>query len=327
MAGRLTTADAIDPSGLSDELKDYYIGNKEEIHMNMFYDNKWDENFRVIDDVKDKIPLFNMDLDFEVRPQANYKAFAGQDDAFKVGNRWLQTEEMKVDLIIVPQEMARTYAGKYYEKGSNIHDMSFAQFFFSHINSKIVEKMHLEAFYKGVRDNAGTDTVDTMNGQNKLIVDEIAASTITVTATGAITAANVIAKLELLCDAADSNPKYASIQKQMTVNNQIFNWYWKARRETFKDIVNTYEGKISQINELPMEGYNVTLVREHGLGVSQRVCITNKSNKVLGFDSMNDWNNIILQPFERVIKVLIDFKAGFNFATFFDGSVTVNDQT
>lgn len=324
--GRLNTTDAFDPSGLAAELQNYYNGNKDEIHTNMFYNDMWQERFRVIDDVKDRIPLINHDIALEVQPQVDYTSYDKQDNVFKAESRWLQTEEMKVDLTIVPREMARTYYAKYYNSGTDNYDLSFAEFFFEYLNAKIVEQMHLKAFYLGVRNNAGTTTVDTMNGVNKLIADEVAALNLTETATGVITAANVIDSIETLCDAATGVAAWATKQKEVVVNNQIFNWYWKKRRELYKDIVSSYGGSISNINELPIEGYNCTLVREFGLGTSQRVHVTPKENKVLGFDALSDWNNIILQPFERTIKVMIDFKCGFNFAYMFNGSVIVNDQ-
>jgi hypothetical protein len=166
-----------------------------------------------------------------------------------------------------------------------------------------------------------------MNGVNKLVLDELASTNLTATATGAITFANVLEKIELLADAASSVAAYATMEKEVVVNNQIFNWYWKARRAAYPNLVNVYEGSISNINELAIEGYNAKLVREHGLGTSQRIVVTPKDNKVLGFDALSDWNNIVLQPFERTIKVMIDFKCGFNFAYMYNGSIVVNDQT
>lgn len=323
---RLATADAIDVSSLSAELADYHTSNKHEIFMNMFHSDKWQDRFRVIDDVKDKMPLFNMDIDLELRPQADYTAFAAQNDVFKIENRWLQTEEIKLDLQIVPRELARSYFAYAYKQGTDNFDMGIAEFFFIYLQEKIQEKMHLDAFYKGVRNNAGTTTVDTMDGALKKVADEITATTLTPVATGIVTAANIVDSVEAVCDASEAFAPWASVEKELVLSPTMFNWYWQKRRDLYPNLIQTYGGNIKYIDRLPVEGYNVEIVKEHGLIGSQRMICTPRNNKVLGTDALSDLNNIIFQEFNRTLKVMLDFKFGFNFAYTYGGSLIVNDQ-
>jgi hypothetical protein len=324
--GRLATTDAIDVSNLASELADYYQGNRHMVNMNLFYADKWRERFTVMDDVADRIPLINTDIDLELRPQADYTDFSAQNDAFKIENRYLQTEEIKLDLLIVPRELKRSYFSYAYQKGTNNFDMGFVEFFFMYLTEKIQEKMHLKAFYQGVRDNAGTTTVDTMDGMLKVIADEITATTLTPVATGVVTASNIVDSVEAVCDASEAFPAWADRQKEVLVSTTLFNWYWQKRRELYPNLVQTYAGNISGINRLPIEGFNAVLVKEPGLGSSQRIISTPKENKVLGFDSLSDWNNMDFEKFNRTLKVMVDFKCGFNFNYTYGGSLIVNDQ-
>lgn len=323
---RINTTDAIDVSALASELADYHTSNKADIYMNMFMSDKWQERFRVVDDVKDKMPLFNMDIDLEVVPMTDYTAFNAQNDVFKVENRWLQTEEMKVDLLIVPRELARSYFAYAYKKGTDNFDMPIAEYFFIYLEEKIQEVLHLKAFYKGVRNNAGSTTTDAMDGMLKKVADAITATTLTPVATGVVTSSNIVDSIEAVADASENFAPWAHAEKQITVSPTLFNWYWKKRRADYGNIVNSYGGEIRSIDKLPIEGYNATLIKEHGLIGSQRIVSTPKENKVLGFDALSDFNNMDFQKFNRTLKVMVDLKAGFNFAYTYGGSLIVNDQ-
>jgi len=103
--------------------------------------------------------------------------------------------------------------------------------------------------------------------------------------------------------------------------------YWKKRRELYPNLIQTYGGNISRINRLPIEGYNVTLVREIGKGTSQRIILTPHNNMAWYFDSESDMNKFEIQKFDRGLKVMMDFKAGFGFKRALDGLLIVNDQT
>jgi hypothetical protein len=321
-------AQAIDFSNLNSVLGAYYRDHKELLFTEMFYSDKWQERFNLIDGVTDEKPLVNMLVDFHILPGHDKTTWSPQNNAVAFGAQILKVRDCKVDLVIVPSELHKTWLGKYKKKGSDVFDLPFEQYIILSILKKIQEKMHLLAFYKGVYNAGGTTTADVMNGFNKLITDLIAATTITATATGAITSGNVISKLELLCDEID--PAYEDMGNwEMTVNPEIFNWYWKARRTAYGvgNLSDLYSGDMRKKDRLDIEGYNVTLVKEHGLGTSQRICLTPRENKLLGFDSETDLNNMLFQQFERTLKILIDFKFGAQFMLAKDGYLIVNDQS
>lgn len=323
MQGALFTA--LDVTALNAALGAYYRDNQEIFWDEVFYNSMMAERFRPIDGVTDEKPVLYSEVDFEVLPGHDKTSTSYQADAVKFGAQLLKTHEAKVDLLFYPAELHRTWLGKYKQKGSDPFDMPFEAYIMNAISEKIQEKLYLNAAYAGVYNAAGTTTAAVTNGFLKKIADLVTATTITPVTTGAVTAANVITSVEAVCDAIEA--KFSTIPKwELKVNNTIFNWYWKKRRELYPNLIQPYGGNIALINELPIEGYNVTLKREVGMGASQRMIATPHDNMAWLFDSENDINNFEVQRFDRSLKVLIDLKVGFGFIRALDGFLVVNDQ-
>lgn len=320
-------AQAVDFSNLNAVLGAYYRDNKELLFEQLFYSDRWQERFNTVDGVSDEKPLVNMLVDFEILPGNDKTNWSPQDNAIAFGAQILKVRDCKVDLKIIPAELHKTWLGKYKKKGTDVFDLPFETFIFMHIFAKIQEKMHKNAFYKGVYNAAGTTTVATMTGFLKLVTDLVTATTITPVVTGAITYANVIDKIELMCDQIDDAYEDED-DIELVVSKTIFNWYWKKRRELYGvgNLSDVYRGDLTKTDRLPIEGYNVTLVKEVGVGTSQRMILTPKKNRILGFDSENDLNNIEIQREKRWLNILIDFKFGAQFMLAKNGYLIVNDQ-
>lgn len=326
VSGALFTSVKLDD--LNTALGEYCRENKDILISELVSDPRLEERFEVMDDIKDEMPLPSMTLlDDFVKP-GDPLNFTPTADAITYGARILKVRDCKVDLEIIPAQYEKTYLGKYKKQGSNLTDIPFEQYLFQQVILKARRAMHLLAIYKGVYNAAGVTTASTMTGYLKLIADEITALKISPIVTGAITDANVIAKLLLVYDGLGDEYKEEGVQ--MKVNSTIFDWVYRK----FNPITNTSlvatsnlaDAEAQRVNYLTLPGANAILVRESGLGASQRVIATPKQNMVFGCDSLSDSANIETQRFDRKIKVMIDWKAGVNFKEIHSKALAVNDQ-
>lgn len=323
MQGALFTA--LDVTALNAALGAYYRDNQEIFWDEVFYNGMLPQRFRPIDGVTDEKPVVYSEIDFELMPGLDKTNWNPQAGAIAFGAQVLKTRDIKVDLMIYPAELHKTWLGKYKQRGSDPFDLPFEAYIMNAIAAKAQEKLYMDASYAGVYNAVGTTTADVTNGFLKLVADLITATTITPVTTGAVTAANVVTSVEAVCDAVEAKFRTQG-GWELKVSDTIFNWYWKKRRELYPNLIQSYSGNIGLINSLPIEGYNVTLVREIALGSSQRMIATPHDNMGYLFDSESDMQNMEIQKFNRGLKILMDFKAGFGFVRALDGYLVVNDQ-
>lgn len=274
----------------------------------------------VWDDVKDEVPLPNLSVTDLIKP-ANATAFSPTSNALKFGARMLKARAWKVDLQIVPQDLVRSWLGKYSGKGSDPHAMPLEQYIWEYVQQKIQENLRLQSLFKGVYNGAGTTPVDVMDGILKIVADEITATNITPVATGAVSSANVIEKIEATYDALGE--AYKSSETQALVSPTLFDWYVRQYRATYGGN-NDYTGMAN--GSVRLDGTMCTVKREPGLGTSQRIIVCTPDNITYGVDSFSDANTIKTQEFDRTIKVLIDAKSGVQFKEIGANALAVNDQ-
>jgi hypothetical protein len=309
---------SIDISALATALGAYHREHRDELVTEMLLDEAFTDDLEVLDDVTDELPLPNLSLTDLTKP-ANPTTFSPTANALKFGARVLKVRGIKVDLQLIPQVLEKTWLGKM-KKANDPWDMPFEAFIMKYINSKITEELRLKSIYAGVYNAAGTTPAANMDGYLKLISDAITATTIAPIVTGAITATNVVDKLELVYDGLGE--AYKGKPTIMKITPQIFDWYNRKYRVDFGGNTD-YKGM--QSLKRPLDGTMCTLVREPGLGASQRVICSPKENFIYGVDSANGYS-LDAQKFDRTLKILIDFKAGVEFAQIHSRALAVNDQ-
>jgi hypothetical protein len=311
-------ASSIDISALATALGAYHREHRDELVAEILLDEDFTSDMEVMDDITDELPLPSLALDDLIKP-ANATTFAPTANAIDFNARTLKVRGVKVDLQLIPSVLEKTWLGKM-KKANDPLDMPFEAFIMNYINSKIKENLRLKAIYKGVYNAAGVTPADTMDGYLKLIADAITATTIAPIVTGAITSANVVDKLELVYDGLGD--AYKGVPTIMKVNSQIFDWY---NRKYRLDFGGNQDYKGMQRLRRPLDGTLCELVREPGLGTSQRTICSVKENFVYGVDSANGYT-LDVQKFDRTLKILIDFKAGVNFKEIHARALAVNDQ-
>ncbi len=325
----LAMASAVNLDDLNTTLGDYCRENKDILISELVNDPRLADRFEVMDDIKDEMPLPNMTISDDFVKPGDAENFTPTSDVIKYNARILKVRDCKVDLLIVPAHYEKTFLGKYKKQGSNKTDIPFEQFLFQQIILKARRAMHLLAIYKGVYNASGTTTASTMNGFLKIISNEITAGKITPVVTGALTSTNVIDKLLLTYDALGEEYKDEGVQ--MKVNSTMFDWVYRKfnpiTNPTLVATQNLADAEASKVNYLTLPGANCILVRETGLGTSQRVITSRKDNLVFGCDSLGEDANIETQRFNRTIKIMIDWKAGVEFKEIHSKALAVNDQS
>lgn len=309
---------SIDITALAAALGAYHREHRDELVTEILLDDDFTQDMDVMDDVTDEVPLPSLALADLIKP-ADPTTFTPTANALKFGARTLKARAIKVDLLLIPQVLEKTWLGKLKSTKDPV-DMPFEAFIMSYINSKIKENLRLQAIYRGVYNAAGTTPITTMDGFLKLIADEITATNIAPIVTGAITSANVVDKLEATYDGLGE--AYKGVPTVMKVNPQIFDWY---NRKYRADFGSNQDYKGMKTMRRPLDGTLCELVREPGLGTSQRVIASPAENFTYGVDTANGYT-MDVQKFDRSLKILIDLKAGVNFKEIHARALAVNDQ-
>jgi len=317
---RSLALNSLDLTALATALGAYHREHRDELASEILLDEDFTADMEVMDDVTDEIPLPDLSLTDIVQPGVN-KDFTPIEGAIKFGARILKVRDCKVDLLLEPWKLEKTWLGKM-KKASDPMDMPFEAFIFDYINSKIKENMRLKAIYRGIYNAAGTGPADTMDGYLNLIADEITATNIAPVVTGVITATNVVDKVEMTYDALGE--AYKNGESIMKCSPTIFSWYVRKYRLDFGGNMD-YAGMPKNRRRVLIDGTNCELVAEPGFGTSQRLVASRADNFVYGVDSASGYN-VDIQKENRKLKVLIDFKAGVNFKQIHARGLAVNDQ-
>jgi hypothetical protein len=323
-------AHAIDLTELNSALGAYCRENKLGIFEQLLFNEDFQQRYQVLDAITDETPLVTTSVKSIIKP-ADPENFNPTDNAIKFLPRLLKVRGFKADVKIVPQLLYNSWLsmGKMAGRADAVR-LELEEFIINHFLGIAKQDVFLTSLYHGVYNPASATPADCMDGFLKLIATEVTANKVSVAnnnmiATGAITPANVIDKLEAIYDKIDIKYKQVS-NLEMKVSEQIFTWYRRAYRAEFGHN-NDYAGMGSELKRtLRLDGANCDVVLEPALGSSQRIICTPKDNMVIGTDLMSDVNQIKTQEFDRTIKFFLDFAMGVQFVRIDDGGFVVNDQ-
>jgi hypothetical protein len=249
----------------------------------------------------------------------------------KYAPRVLKTVKNKKEWTTVPQELEATYLARYRKKGQNASDpldFPFEGFITDIVTKELIQEKEL-AMWQAVAATtpADTDTLDmTFDGWLKIVTAALVAGDITVTATGTLTSANILSKIDLLWGAV--SPAYkTSADMIICMSFANFEMYRIAY-----DATNNVNSSMAPLLGTDYEGipYRLGGSRAHivpfeGMGTSNRVIVTSVDNFVIGIDAKEDdvWNTDVVK---RNIDFWTDFHLGVNFKIVRDGILVVNDQ-
>jgi len=158
------------------------------------------------------------------------------------------------------------------------------------LSEKFLEHLNTSTIYSGIRDGAGDAPEDVCNGWGTIIDAEITLATITAVATGALTNANAVTKVELLTNDASFPIK----MKEMGFI--VYCSYATARKyaQHYRTL-NNINFRPNEVGDYPLDNENAVLRPVSWMGTSGRLIATVKNNLVFGTDT----NQVSVYPTPR----------------------------
>ncbi len=203
----------------------------------------------------------------------NPRPYRTQDD-FSTGpdfsDRTLTAFQSKWDYEFDPENFRNTYLAE-------LPDMPFEQAAVDQVSRTYLDIITRLTLWSGVRNGGGTAAADLCDGWGTIIAAEITATNITPVATGAITTANAVTKVEQV---AESLPLW--LREMGFIIYCSFNVFDKYK--THYRTLNSFGFNRTERGDAVIDGFNGVLRPVAFMGTSQRLAATIPGNLVFGTD-------------------------------------------
>lgn len=265
------------------------------------------QGIMVYKNVKAPIPLPKISAVGGPRP---YRA---QDDTSGNGVAWtdrtLTVRQSKWDMDFDPE----VFRNQYLNDGS---ENPYYQVALQQIAKEYLAAINDSTAYLGQYNAAGTAANDLADGWGTLIAADIGgAAEITVTATGAITSANAVTKVELV---AKSVPVWMRNKGfRVKVSYDVFDKFLSHYRT-----LNGFQYQPNQSGSYKIDGINAILEPASWMGSSQRIIAVTDNNLCMGTDGESVTVHASVR--RNIIEVRPMMPIGFQIADL--AAIVVNDQ-
>lgn len=251
--------------------------------------------------------MTKLSADGEPRP---YRA---QDDynGATFTDRTLTVYQSKYDLQLDSEELRNTYLAV-------LPEMPFEQYVLSQAIDQFMSKLQSDTLYLGVRNAGGNAAVDIVDGWGTILAADIISTDFPaaqVVATGAVTAANAVTKVEEVADACTVMMKKAGFR--ILCSYDVLSKY----RIHYRTL-NGFGFNKNETGQYQLDGMNAVLQPAAFLGTSQRLIATLDNNLVLGTDTDNV--STFATPHLNLMQARIMFPVGCQFRDY--DVMYVNDQ-
>lgn len=232
---------------------------------------------------------------------------------------------LKVDFLLDNiDEIVDGYLNFMYDETKTRAEWPIAKYIIEfHLVPSMIEELNT-ALCRGsyVAPTPGTagNSIDSMDGLQTIIADEITATNLVPIVTGAIASTDAVDKLETFADAID--PKYANKGGVILCSKTVERYYKTDYRASF-GTTNDKDAK----NNTKLDNYNISLVGVEGWGTSHRLLFTPtgaKGNLLYLYDKIFTPKTFQVQQDKRDVVMMADFHSGAGFNTL--DEVFVNDQ-
>lgn len=161
---------------------------------------------------------------------------------------------------------------------ADLPDMPFEDAAVDQVSKTYLDSLIRQTLWLGVRNAAGTGAADLCNGWGTIIASEITATNITPVVTGAVTAANAVTQVELVCD---SMPIWMKEKSYIVYcSHNVFEKYCKHYRA-----LNGFKFDPGVTGDYKLDNKNGVLRPVAFMGSSQRIVATLPNNLVFGTDA------------------------------------------
>jgi hypothetical protein len=232
-------------------------------------------------------------------------------------DKTLTVFQSKMDFGALDPEVYRnTYLAAGEDGQLNSGNILFYQFIAQEIAKQYLAIINDTTVYKGVRNAAGTGALDLIDGLEKLLDVQIAASKITPIATGAITNTNAVDKIETFTKGLPAWLK--SKGARIWVSYDIFEKYRQDYRTRYGFTFDPNKEGLYMI-----DGTKHEIVPRSWMGTSQRLIASPKSEKNVFFGMDSDSCQFHATPELNYIKLRVTFPLGLQIAD--DDAIFCND--
>lgn len=245
-------------------------------------------------------------VDGEPQPYRKQDDFQGATFTDRV----LTAYQAKYDQELDAEDLRNTYLAE-------LPEMPFEQYAMQQGGDAFLDAIMRNVLWSGVRDGAGTDVEDICDGWGTIIAAEITATNITEVATGAITSANAVTKVEIMADAVDVAMK----QKGFRI---LCSYDVLAKYRIHYRTLNGFGFNKNEKGSYQLDGMNAVLTPCAFMGTSQRLVCTYDNNLVFGTDIEQVKN--YPTPHLNLLRNRILFPAGCQIRDIGAEVFKVNDQ-
>lgn len=185
-------------------------------------------------------------------------------------DRVLTAYQAKYDQELDAEDLRNTYLAE-------LPEMPFEQYAMQQGGDQFLDSIMRNTLWLGVRNGAGTAVADICDGWGTIIAAAITAVEITEVATGAISSANAVTKVEQMADAVDVAMKQKGFK--ILCSYDVLEKY-----RTHYRTLNAFGFNKNEKGQYMLDGRNAVLVPCSFMGASQRLICTYDNNLVFGTD-------------------------------------------
>lgn len=252
--------------------------------------------------------------------------FAPADDTLRRYPVIIENHFHKAELAIIPKLDFTHYKGTMMTTKMDPANYPFIAYWLNMASDKIAQQMEFQQIFTGDLDAGGNDAADMYNGLLTQIADDqaLGSPVLTPVNTGALTAANIIDQMRAVDDAIDE--KYRPQDMQFLVSPSVFKMYIRERQKVSG--FHPDDNHAAQKGMIALDGVdsNIMLCSCPGMGNSQRIIATPKSNVWYAPFGENDTNIWQFETNHRQYDAWCDFRMGVGFMIFDPRILYINNQ-
>ena len=305
---------ALTVTALASELINY-VDSSKGILMNKVVKDQLPDVFTPVADVKTKVPITDI-LIGDIAQPGGKNTFNATAGAVVIANRYLEVFPAKVDLLFSHTEIVtlhKMYLGQVDSGKIDPQNLPLEEYLFAKIISRF-RKNVAWAMFKGVLNPSGTGKVDILNGLLTLITTDVASGAIPAAnvkqygSATPITNANALDIVSDLQDVASLNDDYGDEDMVVLMG--------KDKRRMYNKDYQATNGALpynTNFDKQKVDGTDNDLIGVPFMNGSNRLIQTPKENLFYGYDSEAGLDTIIVERFERNIKIMMDVYIGVNY--------------
>lgn len=295
----------------------YYRQNKAAIMSKLYGQEDARKYCTVVSGIQDEYVMTEMEIEEMMQPYQ--KGWTPKGGA-KFKPEKIKNRPVKVDYSFNPKDLEGTWIGYLKTNGSSPEQYPFVAYIYDKIIERLkrdVNKCTINGSYVAPTPGVAGGAMTSFDGILKVTADAITAGKITPMATGLITPANIVSKVESVFDSVDI--EFRDGELVMLISPTLRRNYFRAKRGA------DFQNDLTLAANSTLDFTNCSMASPMYMNGSNRIIITTKSNLLMLEDGVNEEEKIIVQENRRELELMVDFKRGIGFGIT-QGLVWSNEQ-